>query len=208
MKEKEEFNGTEKAFFEHRKPKSLDDAKKLKNSLKKISKKKNASVEDKRNFVQASIWYNFLLKEDKRKESRENVMKQEKLYRKEFWKFARKACTGTLESEDIKPTFDSTVANEFYKTKYEVNKEIDVISLEWYPKVEEPKVLWNTAEIVPRDIKEVLKMKNNTSAPGYDQIVYGFIKNLPSTHHILATLYNKIIKEECPQKYGQLEEQF
>lgn len=89
------------------------------------------------------------------------------------------------------------MANRFYKTRYEVNKEIDVTNLDRCPEVEEPEVSWNTSEIVPRDIKEVLKMKTNTSAPGDDEIVYGFIKNLPSPHHILATLYNKIIKEGC-----------
>lgn len=40
LKGKEGFNGTEKELFEHKKPKSLDNAKKLKNSLKIYQKRK------------------------------------------------------------------------------------------------------------------------------------------------------------------------
>lgn len=51
--------------------------------------------------------------------------------------------------------------------------------------------------ITPGNIKAVLKMKNNKSAPFEDGVMYGFLKNMPSTHHILATIYNKILLRGC-----------
>ncbi len=50
----------------------------------------------------------------------------------------------------------------------------------------------------PRDIREIVSKKSSTSAPGPDGMLYGFIKKLPSTHHILATLFSKLLVSGDP----------
>ena len=47
--------------------------------------------------------------------------------------------------------------------------------------------------IRPRDIKNTLLNCNKKSSPGPDGIPYGILLKLPTTHHTLATLYNKIL---------------
>ena len=52
-------------------------------------------------------------------------------------------------------------------------------------------------------VKNILTKKDNNSTPGDDGILYGFLVKLPSAHHFLATLYNKI-DESCiaPTMFG------
>ena len=47
--------------------------------------------------------------------------------------------------------------------------------------------------IRPRDVKAVLSKKKATSSPGDDGICYGYLKNLESTHHFLATLFSRTL---------------
>ena len=37
--------------------------------------------------------------------------------------------------------------------------------------------------------------KKSASAPGPDAFTYGVLKHLPATHHLLATIYSKILLE-------------
>ena len=41
-------------------------------------------------------------------------------------------------------------------------------------------------------VKNILKNKSATSAPGEDGIMYGVLAKMPCTHYFLATLYNKL----------------
>ena len=52
--------------------------------------------------------------------------------------------------------------------------------------------------ITPKDIRNIVKHKSNSSSPGPDGITYGFLKKLPCLHHCLATLYNKILWDGVP----------
>ena len=62
---------------------------------------------------------------------------------------------------------------------------------------------FNNDPIRPRDIRSVLQ-KKSSSSPGPDGIPYGFLKNLPSIHHILATLFNRLIeKSQVPSAWQQ-----
>uniref|UniRef100_A0A1X7V0K1 Reverse transcriptase domain-containing protein n=1 Tax=Amphimedon queenslandica TaxID=400682 RepID=A0A1X7V0K1_AMPQE len=47
--------------------------------------------------------------------------------------------------------------------------------------------------ITPAVMKKALSICSNGSSPGPDKISYFHLKNLPSTHHFLATLFSKII---------------
>ena len=69
---------------------------------------------------------------------------QEKAYRKDFFKFAKKACNGSLEKEDIVPTFNETQANNFYSGRYSQPVTIDPAKLFWFPQVEAPSITYHT----------------------------------------------------------------
>ena len=59
---------------------------------------------------------------------------------------------------------------------------------------------WTQGPIRPRDIRKLLNSKKPTSAPGPDGLMYGMLRKLPSTHHILATLFTKLIFTGEPPK--------
>lgn len=94
--------------------------------MKKIAKRKNASDEDKRNFHQVLRYYNFVLKESKKQTQQNKMVQHGKKFKKDFWKFAKKACLGTIDQEEIKPAFKINTANEFYSAKYSTPKLFDV----------------------------------------------------------------------------------
>ena len=52
--------------------------------------------------------------------------------------------------------------------------------------------------IKPKDIKKILLDCNKKSSPGPDGIPYGILLKLPTIHHTLATLYNKVLLHSCP----------
>ena len=52
-------------------------------------------------------------------------------------------------------------------------------------------------------VKNILKNKSATSAPGEDGIMYGVLAKMPCTHYFLATLYNKLDGSgEAPNVWG------
>ena len=58
--------------------------------------------------------------------------------------------------------------------------------------------------IKPIDVFKVLKTANHKSSPGPDGIPYGILFNLPCTHHVLATLYNKVlVNSAVPSPWGE-----
>ena len=54
------------------------------------------------------------------------------------------------------------------------------------------------AQCMLKDIKAILQTKKPTSAPGPDGIMYGILRKLPATHHILATVFTKLMKDGDP----------
>ena len=54
--------------------------------------------------------------------------------------------------------------------------------------------LFNTDKITPGLIKSTLHHCSKKSAPGGDGITYYHLSHLPSTHHVMATLFNKLIE--------------
>ena len=80
--------------------------------------------------------------------------------------------------------------------KYSSKHDLDPAKLNWFPYVHVPDehhVPYNMSSIKPKDIKAILKQKKATSAPGDDGLLYGLLRNLPSTHHFMATLFTKIL---------------
>jgi len=62
-------------------------------------------------------------------------------------------------------------------------------------------VPFNDSPITPKIVKGVLHHCSAKSAPGPDNITYFHLKNLPASHHFLATLFNKLLKSESSPPY-------
>ena len=93
------------------------------------------------------------------------------MYRKDFFKFAKKACNGTLDSMDVAPTFTKQQADDFYSSRYSTLIEIDRANLSWFPSVEEAQVPYDTSSVSPGMLKTIFKSKSATSAPGEDGVM-------------------------------------
>ena len=194
MEAQPEFQEEALEYYKRDPPKSLDEARKVKNKLRKKAKHKDATAEDKQNFNKALKYYNFLLQQKRRRNSRNQARKEENLYRKDFFKFAKAASNGTLEQDQVAPTYSKSVADEYYKNKYSKPVKIDPEKLSWFLPVQEPRIPYNNSTITPKDVKKIFKNKSPNTCPGEDGLLYGVLAKLPSTHHFLATLYNKTDK--------------
>ena len=104
----------EKQFFEKKQSSTLEEARILKKELKKKASKKDASPEDKANAQKAVKLYAFLLRRKHEKEGANLIRSQEKAYRRNFFKFAREACNGTLGEEKVQPGFSKEDADTYF----------------------------------------------------------------------------------------------
>ena len=183
-----------KEFFAHNPEaqNNLESARKLKNLLKKKSKKTGATLEDKAKANQALRHYNFLLKKKKESEAESEVRKHEKAFKKNFNKYAKEITNNTFGQPTISPSYSKEEANLFYRERYSTPKEINLTNLSWFPEVPLPNVPYNLDPYRPRDIKEALFKKSPSSSPGDDQILYGFSARMPCTHHFLSTIFTKL----------------
>ena len=132
----------------------------------KKAKERGATDEDRRNFHQAQRALSFLIRKDKEKKEKSAAYKQESSYRKEFFKFAKAACNGTLDKEEAGPTFSKEEADAHYKGTYSKAVHIDSAKLDWFPVVEPPTVPFDSSPITPKEVRDILKGKSPTTAPG------------------------------------------
>ena len=191
LSSKPEFQGKKKTFFAHPVPTTIPEARKAKKALGKKAKHKDATDEDRRNFHKAQRALSFLIRKEKEKREKSDALKQESAYRKNFWKFSKSACNGTLDKEEAAPTFTKEVADNHYRGTYSKAVNIDSTKLDWFPEVAKPSIPFDTTPITPKDVRDIIKGKSPTTAPGEDGLLYGVLAKLPSVHHFLATHYNK-----------------
>ena len=191
---KEEFKSEVKHYFKHKPPKSnhLEEMKDKKKELNKKAKQSDATPEQRSEANQAVRMYNYIKKIEKQKESVRQAKKEEKEYKKNFWKTAKNVANGTFGKEEQAPTFSKTTADTYYKNKYEKEVLIDPKNLKWFPKVDMPKVPYNLAPYKPKDIMKALSKKDKNSSPGDDGIVYEYLMKLPYIHKVLATAFTRI----------------
>ena len=183
-----------KSFYKHKPTsmKKLEDAKKLKILLEKKARQKDATDEDKSLACQALRHYDYLLKEQKTTDEAKEKIKQEKDFRTNFYKFAKDVTNGTYGQPPVEPTFSCEEANNFYKNRYSTEVTIKYNELNWFPEVPTPHTPYDLSPYSSKDVKEALRKKNPDSAPGDDQILYGYLEKLPQTHEFLATLFTQI----------------
>ena len=185
-------------FFQKQPSKTLQSVTKLKNKLRKKAYGKNGTAEDKKLFRQAVKAHNQLKRIQRRKETESKTRRQEKMYLRDFWNFAKKCATGCLDKPAPKPSFSLDFANQYYHNAYSVCQPIDKAKLSWFPRINVDTNSFNFDPVRPKHIKGVLQRKKSTSAPGSDGIMYGILQKLPSSHHFLATLFSKLLHSADP----------
>ena len=188
------------------KPAILEKAKSVKNSLRKELRKTNDS--DTRKQLQTAIRsHNRLKKEYGKREKHKTAIYQEKLFKNDFWKFSKSVVNGTFGTPSVCPAFDKTVTDQYYNNKYNVGLPLEPLNLDnlkWFPYIaprDDPSrnyMPFSMEPIKPKDVKSVLKTRNNSSALGPDGVTYGILKQLPAIHHTLAILYSKILMSGSP----------
>ena len=150
-----------------------------------------------------------LKRQEKKKEEMKTTVYQEGLFRKNPWAFSKSVCRGEYGKEQFAPTFSKETANLHYTSNYSTEKTTNLRDIHWFPDVQKSPddpdfIPFNMAPIRPRDVTSVLKLSNHKSSPGPDGIPYGILYHLPSTHHILATLYNKVLATNAvPSDWGE-----
>ena len=192
LSSKPEFQQEAPRYFIHSPPRSLDQAREEKNRLRKKLNKKDATAEDRRLFQQALKYYSFTLAKSKENAEDAKRTKHEKLFRTKFYKFAKAACNGTLDQDPVGPTFSKETADIFFPGRYSTAVPIDPAKLSWFPPAPPPTSAYAVTLFTPSLVKSILKGRKATTAPGEDGLMFGVLSKLPSSHHFLATLYNKV----------------
>ena len=195
LSSKPEFQQEAPRYFIHSPPRSLDQAREEKNRLRKKLNKKDATAEDRRLFQQALKYYSFTLAKSKENAEDAKRRKHEKLFRTKFYKFAKAACNGTLDQDPVGPTFSKETADIFFPGRYSTAVPIDPAKLSWFPPAPPPTSAYAVTLFTPSLVKSILKGRRATTAPGEDGLMFGVFSKLPSSHHFLATLYNKVDKQ-------------
>ena len=205
LESKEEFIKDHKEFFKHnpKGPDPLEEVRKLKIELNKKAKLANSTEQDRINAKESIRMHSHMLKISKERHEATQAREEDKAFRKDFWKTAKKVSNGTFGEPPSKPTFDKATANQFYKEKYEKPTNINIEDLDWFPPVEPPTREYNLHPYTPKDIKNALKKKDKNSAPGYDEIVYEYLVKMPSLHKSLATAFTQIRDQGvAPDSWG------
>ena len=142
-----------------------------------------------------------LKKKQEEKEKQKTSLHQEKTFNKNRWKFSKKAVSGNLDQDIKEVGFSCEEANRYYPNTYSTPPPFDTsptCPLNWFPHLpvnptSSSYTPFNTQPLRPKDIKNILKSSNLKSSPGPDGIPYSILYKFDSLHHILATLYNRIL---------------
>ena len=136
---------------------------------------------------------------------KESATTERLLNEKKFWKnpidFAKKVCT---HSGQAQPDFPPTVCHSFFQSTYS-NSEYGKL-----PKWVSDSLPDDTTQspldmspITPKIVRKTILKCSSNSKPGNNGISYFHLKRLPSTHHLLATMYSKLLlgTQDCPKSW-------
>jgi hypothetical protein len=196
------------ATYVRHESKTLQELKKHKKTLQRQMMTSAYTDTIRKQYWEACRAISDLKKQEKKKEELKTTLHQEKLFQKNRWEFSKSVCRGELGKENLAPTFNSNTANTHYNS-YSTPTVTDFSKTHWFPLIHNSPgdtnfTDFNMSPIRPKDIFGVLKAANHKSSPGPDGITYGILFNLPSTHHILATLFNKVLATSAvPETWGE-----
>ena len=150
-----------------------------------------------------------LKQKEKRKQELKTVTYNERQFHKNRYRYSKQIVSDTFGQTDVQPSYDKQAADQFYTQTYSHHREIDFSQLHWFPHLPtSPESTdfkpFDTTPIKPRDIRNILSKSNKKSAPGPDGITYMTLFKLESTHHILATFFNKVLTSGIhPPSWGE-----
>ena len=132
---------------------------------------------------------------------------QEDRFRSNPFEFARRICG--RPSDEVKPTFSPDQCLDFFQKEYSRNnckyQDLPNWVREFYSKhvIKNSLIEFSMAVITPQLVKRALRKCSSNSRPGANGLTYKHLKHLPSVHHVLATLYTKILltKPVCPNSW-------
>ena len=187
-------NQNTKTKFMRRENKTLVECRRQKNKLRTKAFKRNSTEDDRKKFYDCLRTYDYLKKQNDVNTEKRNATYEEKKYKSNFWSFGKNVVNDEIYSTPKYPSFSKETADTFFPERYERPTPIDPSALNWFPYI--PEKLSSDFDlncVKPKDIKNILRSKNSTSAPGPDGVVYGLLKKLPSAQHFMATLFSKIL---------------
>eukprot|EP00057_Strongylocentrotus_purpuratus_P029921 XP_780226.4 PREDICTED: uncharacterized protein LOC574749 [Strongylocentrotus purpuratus] len=165
-------NQNEQRSFARREPKLLDEARKIKNRLRRRAFRQSSSKEDRDMFHAALATYTHLKKRRDEQTCERNAQHEERCFKRNFWDYSKKIVKDSLYSRSATPTCSADTANDYFKSRYESPSSVDPSSLSWIPPLKNPISDFNTDPIRPKDVKNVLQRKSSHSSPGPDGIYY------------------------------------
>ena len=185
LQSKPEFTKKVTEFYKHKKTTKAT-------ALEEATEEKNATEDDRAKADQAVRNHNTLLKLKIQKDKEHKKKAENKAYSKNFWKTAKEITNGTFGEAAKTPTYDKSKGDKHYKETYETETNVNFDKLDWFPELDPPKVAYNMKAFTPADIRKALGKIDKTSAPGYDDIIYEYLMNMPYVHKVLATMFTRI----------------
>ena len=183
--------------------KTIAELESLKKTLRKEAFKEGAGPDKRKEFYETIKAISDLKAKEKFTQDLKTGAYQEKQFNKNKFKFAKEIVKDTFGKETVGPAFSEQTANQHYPATYSQSMQVNLPDLHWFPPVlaspvDPTFVPFETSHFRPRDVRSVLANSNKKSAPGPDGVSYSVLHKLESTHHLLATLYTKVLTMGCP----------
>ena len=199
LEKKSKSNNSTTGFIS-REPRSLQQLRALRSTLQREAHQPGATPEARKEWRACIKAIQDLRHRQEKIKQCKTTKFQEDRYRQDFYWFAKSAIKGTLGKTPGTVAFSKEVADIFYPSTYSTPHTINRDQLGWIPEVDATSftVPFDTSIIVPGLVKATLARTNKSSSPGPDGIRYGILFNLPSTHHIMATLFTRVLQLGTP----------
>jgi hypothetical protein len=118
---------------------SVETARKEKNHLKKISRRRGSTPQDRRAFYGAIRSHSCLKRIHEQAQRDKDATFQEWSFLRNFFNFAKQAIAGIIGGGGDSPEFPVEVSNRYYSEKYQVPVRIQQGHLSWFPYLPEDK---------------------------------------------------------------------
>jgi hypothetical protein len=118
---------------------SVEAARKEKNCLKNISRRRGNTPQDRRAFYGAIRSHSHLKRIHEQAQRDKDATLQERSFLRNFYNYAKEAFAGTIGGGGDLPQFPVEVENSYYPEKYQVPVRLQQGHLSWFPYLPEEK---------------------------------------------------------------------
>ena len=145
-------------------------------------------------FLNGARVHNKSLKVARKTTQLRSARQQEKAFRSNPWLFAKSVCSPS--GPPIVPSFSASICQSYFEKLFS-GKGCSYFGLPgWVHNVSPPTDIvseFDLSPITPEYSKRTLQKCSSKSSPGDNKLTYHHLKNLPTTHHFLATLFTKLL---------------